>query len=245
MLVDSYLRACPRKWIQYLRYLESKLRHHRGRKDVSRYECVHGFAGSSLLSTACGAITEIPVECVHADWLSSIVKESKQLNVMLEEHWQKASAERARRFGEGHKIATHEVGSLVLLHRPFYERGLGAILPRCDGPFKIAAAPTAHSVVLFDPLTNEPHDGGKLVSVARLIRFNYPVDYATWSPAEAASRQEIIRSLKVGDLVAIELAKSRVNIARVHKTFREQGQAEVCVLEVSSKERFGPWTRRK
>ena len=71
------------------------------------------------------------------------------------------------------------------------------------------------------------------------------MDYATWTPAEEASRQEIIRSLKVGDLVAIELAKSRVNIARVMKTFREQGQAEVCVLEVSSKERFGPWTRRK
>ena len=30
VLVDKYLRACPREWFQYLRYLESKLKHHRG-----------------------------------------------------------------------------------------------------------------------------------------------------------------------------------------------------------------------
>ena len=28
VLVDSYLRACPRMWVYYLRYLESKLRQH-------------------------------------------------------------------------------------------------------------------------------------------------------------------------------------------------------------------------
>ena len=132
-----------------------------------------------------------------------------------------------------------------MLHKPFYERGLGAILPRCDGPFKIAATPTAHSAVLVDPLTNEPIDNGKLVSIARLIRFDYPADSVTMDVTEVPSRKDTIQNLKVGEYVAVELAKSRVNVARVMKTFREQGQAEVMVLEIATTDRFGPWTRRK
>ena len=243
VLVECYLRACPRKWVQHIRYLASKINHHKGASGISPYEAIHGFAGSSLLSTACGAITEIPVEVVHQEWSRHIVTECKELSSKLEEHWLAASAQRARAQGQ-QKQFDLSIGDLVLLHKPFYERGLGAILPQCDGPFRIVAMPTAHTSVLYEALTNEPLDHGRPVSNARLVKYDYPVEHAVLDMGEEATGPDLIAALRPGDFVAVDL-QSRIHVARVEQTFPAQDQLTVTIMEVPKDARFGPWVRRR
>ena len=70
-------------------------------------------------------------------------------------------------------------GDLVLLHKPFYERGQGVILPQCDGPYSILSLPTAHTAILGDALSGEVYNHGKPLSVARLVRFHFPLNLLT------------------------------------------------------------------
>jgi len=149
---------------------------------MTPYGAIHGFFGSSALRTALAAIVEIPGDVIWADWLHGVVAESKQINASLSDHWASEAAARARRHGEKKPEPTFEEGELVLLAKPFYEKGQGAILPQCDGPYTISRCPTLHTVILVDTLTGEPVLDGRPLSVSRLIRFDFPTE---WAGAEA------------------------------------------------------------
>ena len=247
IVVETFVRACPRKWPKYVRYLESKLRHKRLPTGDTPYSAVHGFKGSTSLGTALGAIEAIPQDVVWSDWLDSLVSECKDINARLMEHWAHEAEVRARKHGEKKPVASFEEGQLVLIQKPFFERGTGNILPQCDGPFSICRVPTAHTVILEDPLTGDLFLGGKPVSVARLIRYHFPVD---WAGPDAGDIPEAVvdpLSLTHGDFVAVEFnisRNTRVYVARVERVYREQELLEVTLYRVPVKSRFGPWQRR-
>ena len=68
-----------------------------------------------------GAITEIPPDLVHQDWLRRIVSECKEINEVINETWNAAAAARSRRHAEKARHVTTLPGDLVLVHKPFYE----------------------------------------------------------------------------------------------------------------------------
>jgi len=247
ILVDSFIRACPRKWPQYVRYLESKIRHKKLPTGVSPYAAVHGFAGSTALGSALGAIEAIPEDLIHSDWLQSIVSECKAIGESLTAHWSHEAEVRARKHSEKKPEAHFCEQDLVLIRKPFFERGTRSILPQCDGPFSISRLPTAHTAVLEDPLTGNLFLDGRPVSVARLIRFNFP---AAWSGPEAVELSEQVgdlSGLRPGDMVAVEPRISqnkRVFIARVERAFYAQALVQVTLFHVPTSARFGPWQRR-
>jgi len=173
------------------------------------------------VSTALGAITEIPADAVHGEWLRFIVSESKASNELQVDVWLRDAEARARRHGETSRAPKFEIGTLVLLHKPFYEKGTGQILPQCDGPFEIIAQPSPHVCILADPYTGEPFDHTKPVSVARLVRFEFPTNYAEPVAGEFKDLEALMASMQVGKYVAIEY-HSRIHVARVERFFREQ-----------------------
>ena len=59
------------------------------------------------------------------------------------------------------KEAVFEAGELVLLTQPFYEKGLGIILPQADGPYLVTRVLSAHTAILADPMSGEPIQGGR------------------------------------------------------------------------------------
>ena len=73
ILVETYVRSNPRKWPQYLRCVEHKLRHRTIAPGITPCSAVHGFRGSSALTTAMGAISEIPEDVIWADCIRTIV----------------------------------------------------------------------------------------------------------------------------------------------------------------------------
>ena len=77
--------------------MEHKLRHRTLVTGASPFICVHGFFGSSSLSTALGAITEIPEDTIWQDWIQDIVSESKKISAMVFEHYATEAAVRARK----------------------------------------------------------------------------------------------------------------------------------------------------
>ena len=79
IVVESFIRSCPRKWPEYVRYLEAKIRQKRLPTGDSPYAAVHGFAGSTALSSALGAIDAIPEDLIYSDWLQSIVADCKSI----------------------------------------------------------------------------------------------------------------------------------------------------------------------
>jgi transposase InsO family protein len=246
VLVDAYVRACPRKWPQYLRYVEHKVRHKSLVPGITPFAAVHGFAGSTALSTASGALEAIPEEVVWADWLRTLVSETKELNATLGEHWAAAAEYRARVHSEKKKLPDFQTGELVLLAKPFYEQGQGVILPQCDGPYVIRAFPSDHTVILADVLTGAPAFEGKPVSIARIIRFHYPAEWATLGMREVDPVGPI-STLKVGQLVACSPKTSqfdRVHVARVERIFPHQEQCEVTLYHVPTDCRTGPWRAR-
>ena len=84
----------------------------------------------------------------------------------LSDHWAAEAAVRARKHSESVKEAVFEAGELVLLTQPFYEKGLGAILPQADGPYLVTRVPSAHTVILAGPMSGEPIQGGRPLSAS-------------------------------------------------------------------------------
>ena len=247
-LVEAFVRANPRKWPTYIRYVEAKMRHKTITGNITPYSAVHGFNGSSVLSTAIGAIQEIPPNLIHQDWIFGIVAECKGINARLAEHWTEQADARARKHAERKPEPTYNEGDLVLVHKPFYERGTGAILPQCDGPYVIARVPTAHTVVLQDPLSGELFQHGRRVAVSRLIRFRFPSDWVYADSSAAKPTPDLIKDLRPGEYIAVEPKTSqyhRVHIARVERVFPEDLVVEVVLMHVPKDSRFGPWQRRR
>ena len=202
ILVEVYTRGNPRQWVKYLPFVEARLRNKSlAGTGGTPFKAIHGFFGSSALSTALGAIEEIPLDLVYGDWLRSIVSESRTLMATLQDHWIAAADDRAQ--SQTAKIPDFVVGELVLIARAFYERGQGVILRQCAGPFTVARALSNHLVILTDPLTNEPYLGGRPQSTARLVRFNFPADYAIPEHQEPAS-VDLLSELRIGSFVAVE-----------------------------------------
>ena len=88
---------------------------------------------------------------------------------------------------------------------------------------------------------------GRPVSVARLIRFNFPVDWAGPESVESGGTGGEIKDLKVGDFIAVEpriTQYTRVYIARVDRPFHGQDLVEVTLFHVPTQGRYGPWQRR-
>ena len=211
------------------------------------YSAVHGFKGSTSLGSALGAIEEIPQDVIWSDWLDSIVADCKAINAKLVDHWAHEAEVRARKHGERKPEPTFEEGSLALIQKPFYERGTGVILPQCDGPFIVCRLPTAHTAVLEDPLTGELFQNGKPVSVARLIQFHFPPDWAGPDAGDLPQSSLSSLQLAVGDLVACEpkvMQNLRVFVARVDRVHSQQELVQVTLYKVPSNARFGPWQRR-
>ena len=248
ILVDTYVRSNPRKWPTYLRFVEHKLRHKTLVTGVSPYSAIHGFLGSSALSTALGAIEEMPEDMIWADWLHAIVSETKTIAATLSEHWATEAATRARRHAETKPEPDFVEGELVLLSKAFFEKGVGAILPQCDGPFTVCRLPTTHTALLTDTLTGEPIFDGRPVSVARLIRFHFPVDWGGPEAAEVSPEQNRVRELRRGSFCAVSPRTSqysRIHVARVERIFVDQNQAEVTLFWVPPGCRTGPWQARR
>ena len=89
---------------------------------------------------------------------------------------------------------------------------------------------------------------GKPVSVARLIQYNFPSD---WAGPDAGDSPEVIRnslSLKVGDFVACEPQISPLNkkvfVSKVERIHSDQDLVQVTLYHVPATSRFGPWQRR-
>ena len=247
ILVEALARSNPRRWPQYLKYVEYKLRHRTLATGVTPYAAVHGFYGSSALSTAMGAIEAIPEDVVWADWLRTIVGESKYITETLSDHWAAEAAVRARKHSESVKEAVFEAGELVLLTKPFYEKGLGVILPQADGPYLVTRVLSVHTVILADPMSGEPIQGGRPLSVSRLIRFKFPTDWAGPEAVEVENEPDTMETYRRGMFLCVSSQSSqyrRVYVARVEAIFAAQGQAEVALYWVPPKGRSGPWQAR-
>jgi len=247
IVVEAFIRACPRKWPNYVRYLEARMRHKTLPTGHTPYQAVHGFYGSTALGTALGAIQEIPEDLIYSDWLQGIVAECKSVGEKITEHWEHAATVRARKHGEQKIEASFKERDLVLIQKPFFERGTGSILPQCDGPFLISRVPTSHTAILEDPLTGDLYLEGKPVSVARLIRYHFPVDWAGAEANELAEQVGDLSDLANGDYIAVEpkvLTGKRIHVARIERVYRGQGLLQVVLYHVPTHARFGPWQRR-
>ena len=84
MVVEALCRALPRRWPRHLRRLEYKLRHKTLANKKTPYQAIHGFAGSSSLTSALDAFDEIPEELVFSSWLQELVTESARISAELE-----------------------------------------------------------------------------------------------------------------------------------------------------------------
>ena len=112
------------------------------------------------------------------------------------------------------------------------------------------ALPTHHTVVLGDPMTNEPLYDGRPQSVARLIRFNFP---PSWAGSDAAADIErtseaLVMSLVVGDFIACSPKTSQfqqVHVARVERNYPAQNQLGVTLYWIAPGMRNGPWRARR
>ena len=136
---------------------------------------------------------------------------------------------------------------LVLVHKPFYERGGGVILPQSDGPLRVVAFSSTHTVILEDPLTGEPYLQGRPVAVSRIIRFDFPSDWVDASMEPVSTGKDLVSHLRVGHFVAVELRvvqHVRVYVARVERVFHANEQVEVVLYHVPADCRCGPWQRR-
>ena len=140
---------------------------------------------------------------------------------------------------------------MVLLSKPFWEKGAELILPHCDGPYVITQLPTVHTAVLEDPLTGENYHHGQPISVSRLVRFHFPREWSgpELTPADAEANRDIVEKLRVGAFIAVQpdlpgLAQ-RVYVGRVERTFPAERLAEVTLLRTIGAGQAGPWQRRR
>lgn len=249
VLVEALARAAPRTWPQYIRWLEHRTRHKTVRYaenlTTTPYAAVHGFYGSTALQTALTALDKIPEELVVHDWLQTIVQESKRLCTALKNHFVEEAKTTTDRLRETKPELNFKTGDLVLMQKPFFEKGQGLILPQCDGPFMVAKQFNPHTVTLCYPLTGSAILNGTRVSTSRLVHYNFPVE------ALYDLQDEIIDApaepLAVGDFVAVELKVNRIQrikVAKIQRIFEVGDQLEVLPHEVPPGDRFGPWSRR-
>ena len=116
-------------------------------------------------------------------------------------------------------------------------------MPQCDRPFVVSRVHGDHTVNLSDPLTGAAYLNGQMVSMMRLVHFNYPVEALDerFEEIVAAAPQLIA----FHDMVAVELrAARRVQIARVIRVFDVGLQLEVDLYEIPTGDRYGPWAHR-
>ena len=132
----------------------------------------------------------------------------------------------------------------MLLYKPFYERGTGYILPKCDGPYQIIGFPGggSHTVALADALTAEPYDHGKPVSISRLVKFEFPLEYSL-PASEDVTPDSLLASLHPRQYVVVAY-QDRYHVGMVSRILREEGQVEVQLYQVPKTSRYGPWERR-
>ena len=245
MAVESLCRALPRRWPKHVRRLEYKLRQKQLANHKTPYQAVHGFAGSSSLASALSAFDEIPEELVFSSWLQEIVGEASKISAELEVICEEKADARERKQAECVREANFVEGELVLLRKPFYEKGEGVILPQADGPYAISCVLDPHGVTLEDPLTGESSCHGNRIATARLIRYDFPQEWA------AVDLQEDIApkfAVVVGAMVAVRSSigrnAPRVHVGRIERLFPAQDQMEVVLFEIPRGSRLGPWTRR-
>ena len=134
-----------------------------------------------------------------------------------------------------------------MVTKPFWERGTGMLLPQADGPFVVASVLDHHLCTLKDAVSHEPFMDNQHISLARLIRFKYPVDCVGVESADPPLGLTL-SDLKKDDMVAVERRvgpKPQVHVARIVRTFVGNGYANVEIWAVGQADRFGPWSRRQ
>jgi len=242
VLLDSLARAVPRTWPNYIRWAEYRLRHKTLPNGSSAFAALHGFAGTTALSSSLANLDEIPVELVHSDWLASIVAESRRITASLAEALEGAAARASREQPERTKIAQFQIGDIVLVEKPFYEKGQGMILPQMEGPFEVDRA-SSHTCELVDPLTRAPAFQGRPVASSRLVKFEFPAAYITEGAAQSPESLDLQR----GDYVVVAQTHGRrswAQVALIDSVYEVGGQYGVQWFEVPQGERYGPWRRR-
>ena len=178
--------------------------------------------------------------------MRGIKEEAARIEATLNEHWLHQAAARQRKLTEQAKPPPFNDGDLVMCSKPFYERGTGVILPQADGPFLIEKVLSGHTCVLKDAITHLPYMNGARISLSRLIKFNYPVDFITTEEQELPPGVPL-EALKVGSFVAVETkldAHTQVFVARVNRKFTANRMLEVDVYQIPTNQRYGPWNRR-
>ncbi|CAE8623312.1 unnamed protein product, partial [Polarella glacialis] len=245
ILVEAFIRAGP-GWSAFVRWLEYKIRHKVLPTGATPYAVAHGFAGSSPLRSALVQLEAIPESLVHQQCLESIVSQSKRLSLDLNKHFLAEAEKTARLHAEATPRPAFSVGDLVLVQKPFYERGAGLILPQSDGPYEIIKMSDSHTAVLCCPLTQVPFQNGQRISVSRLVSFNSPKNWLQEGLDDVVADNQKLE-IKLDDMVVVEYTaagRTRVWVARVLRLFAVGDQLEVHLYEVPVGERFGPWTRR-
>ncbi|CAE8737884.1 unnamed protein product, partial [Polarella glacialis] len=180
ILIESLSRAAPRRWPKYTRWMESKLRqkHLIHGKDATPFSVIHGFSGSSSLRSALSCLSEIPDELVRNDWSQAIVQESKYLtSVTAEDFKMSAEVASSASAAANRRFVNVEAGELLLVQKPFYEKGQGMVLPQNDGPFVVDLVYNDHAVRLRDVLSGDPVFNGRRVATSRLVRFPFPPEW--------------------------------------------------------------------
>ena len=192
-------------------------------------------------------MAEIPVQLLTQDWLQGIIAETREIEATLSDHWIARAEHMMRKHEESTSQPKHAEGDLVLLAKPFYERGTGAILPQSDGPYFIARMPSPHTAILEDVYSGELYLNGRPVAVNRLIRYAYPVEWATEHETKPDAALPLLQQLQPGDYVAVEpqtQSNKRIYIAQVKQVIKDQSLVEVALYHVPSHARYGPWQRR-
>jgi hypothetical protein len=247
VLVSAFARACPRTWPNYTRWMEHRARHRPLLADgTSAYSVAHGFYWSSPLQSSLVCLDKIPVDLVTQPWLNEIVAESKRLGTALKDHFALEAKKTQQRMREESNRPIFKVGNLVLLQKPFYEKGTGLILPQCDGPWEVASTPNEHTATLREPLTEQAYLNGQFVSTGRLVHFNFPKAHLLDDAEEVAEAAKKVE-LKIDMTVAVEIeiqARSRVLVAKIKRIFEVGDQLAVDLYTVPLGQRFGPWERR-
>ena len=87
-------------------------------------------------------------------------------------------------------------------------------------------------IIIGDALTGEVHDHGRLVLVARLFPFHFPLHLA-FPVAEETPLANNLPNIQRGTFVAVRFG-GRVHIASVERVFTEHERLEVLVYEVPS-----------
>ena len=195
-MVESLARALPREWPKFLRWMEHKLRHKAFKLSgtaTTPYACVHGFSGSAALQSSLAALEQNPEDLVTHPWLLDIFIESQRVSDALATTTEATAKARAQKQHESNTLRQFQAGELVLLQKPFYEKGQGLILPQCDGPFVVARVPGDHNVTLADPLAGSAYLNGKKRTDSVLALCGWFHSSIRWRPCRITLRGLLIQ----------------------------------------------------